>query len=177
LETVAMIFNPRIHTSKMSHPKSADHKRYFVYKEGKCYLEGACLDTMHTFVSQRRESLGIDKKVVVLRTNLFTTLRDAGYIVESVTASYDALVKEFLEDKEKCRQKYKDDLYSWLGILDMSKETFEKFYDLAKLLGDIETFEFGYEESRYDEKHKAFEEDLKELVGVGLSLVKDLRQR
>jgi hypothetical protein len=172
-----MIFNPKVHVSKIPHPKSSEHKRYFVYKQGKCYLEGACLSQLYTFVSQRRDSLNIPKEVVVLETNLFTTLKDVGYVIESMTASYDALVQEYLNEKARCEQQYKDDLFKWLGILSMSKSTFEKFYNLSAMLNNKAEFEFGYEEFNYVDKHEGFEQDLKEVVEIGMSLVRDLKQR
>ena len=172
-----MIFNPSIHVSKMSHPKSVDHKRFFVYKQGKCYLGGACISQLRTFATQRRDSLDISKEVVILETNVISTLLDAGFSIEKISASYDKLVQEFTEDKEKCQQRYKDDLYKWLGIMDLRKDTFDKFYNLARLLSESERFEFGYEEYRSANLAEDFELNLRELVDIGLALVKDLKQK
>lgn len=164
-----LVYDPIIHKSQQPHPKSGEHKRYFVYKEGKCYAEGLCLGNLTTFVRLKHDSLDIHNTNPIANHNVVGILKTNEYVVETITATRESILEDWKQSIEDAETRYKRDLRHTMLPQYGSVSIFADAYVLAEQLykGDSNTpIDFAYEQPNHKELHIEFEAHLSNVISI-----------
>lgn len=172
-----LIYDPSKHKSTSPHPRSGEHLKYFVYKEGKCYAEGLTYKQLSVFVLQRRISLGIPTDKMIKPNGILGALRELNYSYETIKADQNRIYEEWVKARDKVESLYKQELKEYYLNIDCSDETFEKLYQVAVDLCKLPPIDYEYEETTAYDKHMEFELNIELLAQIAKGYAKDLKQK